>query len=307
MIFSDSETTHKKWTAMKSKAPFSSTYIYFLIALIGYATADLTILSYRDKMIPTQGPPPNQKKFRASGDYHLLSYFDIITQKNIFNSDRQIPPALGAEENKAPADAPPVLSNLALALIGTLVHADPSRSIATINLKSKNENQSFAIDDEIEGMAKIVKVDRNKVILRNLSSQRLEFIEIKQDSKLNFGVSNAKVVGEVTHESDTDMTIKRTDVDKLTSDLPTILQQARAVPHFKGGGIDGFTIVDLQKGSIFDRLGIKAGDVVKAANGEPIDSASKALELYNSLKTAGSIRIEVERDGKSENLNYTIR
>ncbi len=293
---------------MNSKAPFAGTYIYFLLAFVGYATADLAILSFRDQMIPAKGPPPARVKFRQTGAGSDLASYNIITQKNIFNSDGKIPDALGADSNsKAPADAPPVLSSLPLGLVGTLVHADPARSIATIALKNKNENQSFAIDDEIEGMAKIVHVDRNKVVFRNLAIGRLEFIEIKQDSKLNFGVSKPNVTGEVVHESETDMSITRTDVDRLTNNLSDILQQARAVPHFKGGAIDGFTIVDLQKGSIFDKLGIKAGDVVKAANGEPIDSASKALQLYNDLKTAGSIRLDVERDGRGESLNYTIR
>ncbi len=293
---------------MKSKAPFAGTYIYFLLALIGYATADLAILSFRDQMIPAKGPPPARAKSRLNGPGYDLASYNIITQKNIFNSDSKIPEALGSEANpKGPADAPPVLSSLPLVLIGTLVHADPTRSIATINLKNKNENQSFAVDDEIEGMAKIMHVDRNKVIFRNLSLGRLEYIEIKQDSKLNFGATKPAVTGEVVHDSDTDMSINRTDVDRLTNNLSDILQQARAVPHFKSGAVDGFTIVDLQKGSIFDKLGIKAGDVVKAANGEPIDSASKALQLYNDLKTAGSIRLDVERDGRSETLNYTIR
>ncbi len=279
-----------------------------MLALIGYVSADLAILSFRDQMIPAKGPPPAQIKNRVSGASSNLASYQMITQKNIFNSDGKIPDALGADANaKAPADAPPVLSSLPLGLIGTLVHADPSRSIATISLKNKNENQSFAVEDEIEGMAKIIHVDRNKVIFRNLAIGRLEFIEIKQDSKLNFGVSKAVVTGEVVHDSDTDMSISRSDVDRLTNNLSDILQQARAVPHFKGGAIDGFTIMDLQKGSIFDKLGIKAGDVVKAANGEPIDSASKALQLYNDLKTAGSIRLDVERDGRGETLNYTIR
>lgn len=293
---------------MKSRAPFAGTYIYFLLAFIGYAAADLTILSFRDQMIPSKGPPPARVKARSNGSGSDLASYNIITQKNIFNSDGKIPEALGSDPNsKGPADAPPVLSSLPLALVGTLVHVDPTRSIATINLKNKNENQSFAVDDEIEGMAKIMHVDRNKVIFRNLSIGRLEYIEIKQDSKLNFGVSKASVTGEVVHDSDTDMSITRTDVDRLTNNLSDILQQARAVPHFKGGAVDGFTIVDLQKGSIFDKLGIHPQDIVKAANGEAIDSASKALELYNTLKTANSIRLDVERDGRIETLNYTIR
>lgn len=294
---------------MKAKAPFTDLYIYLLLGLSAYMTADLGILYFRDQMIPNNPPPKAPMNRRMNPNMFDNSNFMAITQKNIFNSDGKIPDALGADGVNQQKDAPPVLTSLPLALVGTLVHADPERSMATINLKSKNENHSFAVDDEIKDMAKIVKVERNKCIFRNLMTGRLEYVEIKQDSKINFGVSKpvAKTDGPVTVLSDTDRELMRKDVDDITSNLPQVLQQARAVPRFKGGMIDGFTLLDLQKGSIYDKLGLKPNDVIKGVNGETIDSANKALELYNALKQSAQIRLEIERDGKAEVLNYTIR
>ncbi len=76
----------------------------------------------------------------------------------------------------------------------------------------------------------------------------------------------------------------------------------------KNGRLDGFIIADIQKGSIFEKLGIRQNDVLKSVNGESIDSPAKAMELYQALRSnAAQINLQLERDGRVENLTYTIK
>jgi S1-C subfamily serine protease len=51
-------------------------------------------------------------------------------------------------------------------------------------------------------------------------------------------------------------------------------------------------------GSIYRRLGIESGDVVRRINGELLDSPDMALELYNKLHDEKWIDVELERGGK---------
>ena len=62
----------------------------------------------------------------------------------------------------------------------------------------------------------------------------------------------------------------------------------------------------MQKGSIFEKLGLKRLDIIKEVNGEPIDSPAKAMELYNALKNTTRIDLGIERNGRLENFNYQI-
>lgn len=295
-------------TTNKSRAPFESVYVYLLLALIGYMVADLAILSFRDKMIPTTPPPAKQRRMRIAAPPPDRNYFGVIANRNIFNSDGVIPDPLGRGPGQDDAD--PVPSGLPLTLIGTLVHANPARSVASIQQKSQNEVLAVRADEEIPGMARITKIERNKVVFRNLENQRLEFIEIITESRLSFGMAQPSATGTsaINQASDTEFEVKRSEIDRLTSNLGDLLQQARAIPNMRNGRLDGFIIADIQKGSIFEKLGIRQNDVIKSVNGETIDSPAKAMELYQALRSNSTqINLQLERDGRSENFTYSIK
>ncbi|MCB9026867.1 MAG: hypothetical protein H6625_11150 [Bdellovibrionaceae bacterium] len=166
------------------RPPFEWLYIYILCALVGYSIADLNILTFRPQMLPKKAPPLKPKRMMRQ---KLISSSDLrkITDRNIFNNDGLIPPPLTDGEKKGEnLDGPPVLSKLPLKLLGTIVHLDPNKSIATINKSSGNESESFRVGERIESLAEITKIERRKVIFRNLATRRLEYIEIPGTIKL---------------------------------------------------------------------------------------------------------------------------
>ena len=293
---------------MNSRPPLENLYVYALMALLGLITADLGILSFRDHLIPNTPPPPKPAPMQRAGSVERSTY-DKIVRRNIFNADGKIPDPIGADSKKM--DGPPVPSNLPLALVGTIVHVNPAKSVCTITLRNKNDQESFspgqAIKDNERDIATIEKVERNKVIFRNTVTGRLEFIEIKDDSKLSFGAPVRQQNGEVTKAGDFDYELSRDNVNKLTQNLPDLLQQARAVPEVgPDGRVIGFRVMDIQPGSIYERLGLSKGDLIKGVNGEPVDSPAKAMELYNALKTSSNIKLSIERNGRPEMINFTI-
>lgn len=259
-------------------------------------------------MLPTKPPPSRPPKgFRM----HIpdVSQYNTVTRRNIFNADKKIPPALTSGEQAPGMDAAPVLSQLPLSLEGTLVSSNPKRSVATIQIKSRSETSAFMVDDEIRGMARVTGIERRKVIFRNLSNHRLEYIEIPKDSALTFGRKEAAPVGEVQKSGEFDFTMNRTELNKYISNLGAVLNQARMVPNIipgTGGKVEGFRFVSIQPGSIYEKLGFKPMDVIKAVNGEPVNSPTKAMELYNALRSEDKINLVVERNGRDENMNYTI-
>ena len=85
--------------------------------------------------------------------------------------------------------------------------------------------------------------------------------------------------------------------------------QARALPNRdpNTGEINGFRLVDMQPGSIYEQLGLQRMDVIKGVNGEPLDSVQKAMELYNTLKNGNQVKLQVERGGKSDTFTYDVK
>lgn len=299
--------------ASPSQRPFFEKYLpYLLFVLIGYGAADLVILKYRDLMLPTEPPPARPKSFLQDSSQGRGAYNTIIA-RNIFSLDGTIPDQLVAQGEKAQDDSnqTPVLSSLPLTLKGTIVSSIPEKSIASIEVKSKNQVLPFVVGREIEGLAMLTKVERNKAIFRNLNNNRMEFIEMKTDAgKVSFSASKSSSTGktDVMQTAPDKFEIKRSDILKYTADMGAVLQQASMVPRRGASGeIECFKFLAIQPGSIYTQLGFQTGDCIKGVNGEKVDSAAKAMQLYNALKNSDKINLQMERDGRDRDFDYTVK
>lgn len=294
------------------RPPLEGFYVYIAAVLTGYFIADISTLYIRPSMLPSS-PPPARPSRLTTPRFVDPSRYSAITDRNIFNSDQKIPAPLtvdGGGSQGPIEDAAPVLSQLPLKLEGTLVHSNPQKSVATISSKSRQEAKAYSVENDIDGIARVMKIERRKVIFRNLNNQRLEYIEIPKDSAVSFGVKDPQISGEeVQRKGEFEFTMSRADLVKYTANLGAVLNQAAMVPNIvpgSGGRVDGFRFVSIQPGSIYEKLGFRPMDVIKAVNNEPINSPTKGMELYNALRTERSIRMTVNRDGKDEQFTYEI-
>lgn len=313
-IFDSGSKILSRLKSQGKRPPLEGFYIYILALLIGFSIADLSILNFRPSMLPQKAPPSRPKSHQGTSVARLNDY-NNITARNIFNADGKIPPALSAseEDEDKNLDGPAVLSKLPLKLLGTIVHANPKKSVATINMVSQNKTSSFKIVEKISSLAEITKIERRKVTFKNLANSRMEYIEIPKDSVIEFGLKGpntekTKSAG-IDKNGEFSYSIKRSDLDQYTNDLPSILKQARMVPNIlpgSGGKIDGFRFVSIQPDSVFSTLGFKPGDVIRGVNNEPVSSPAQAMELYQALKSSDRLSLNVLRDGKEENFDYSI-
>jgi general secretion pathway protein C len=107
--------------------------------------------------------------------------------------------------------------------------------------------------------------------------------------------------------SENEYEIPRKEIDKTLSNLNDVAMQARIVPAFKDGVAQGFKLFSIRPDSIYTKIGIQNGDVIKRINGFDLNSPEKALEIYSKLKEAGRIDIEVERNGAAVRKTYNVR
>ncbi len=292
------------------RPPFEGAYIYILLFFIGILIADFTTTYVRAQMLPIGGVTrvvPGGNRFQ--GKQTQASIFSNIKDKNIFNSDHFIPDSIGEKtsEEKGEETNDPIPTTLPLKLVGTIIHGARHLSVATVQISGK-DIQAVMEGEEVEGMAKIREIQRFKVIFRNLRSRKLEYIEIKDEGKLKMGIASNGAPKEPEAEQ-TNFTFQRSEINKYLENLPRVLQDAKAVPYVapgSGGEVSGFKIVAMKSGSIYEKLGLKRGDIIKGVNGEPVDTPQKAMELYQALKSADDIQLEVTRGGSSTTLNYRL-
>lgn len=267
-------------------------------------------------MLPQQ-PPPSRPRSASVLEPVDTSKYKIITDRNIFALDGKIPPALtpsGVPANETPAgdETPPVLSQLPLNLIGTLVHSDPEKSIATIEVKSKSQTVAVRVGRDIEGIALITKVERFRVFFKNLNNNRNEYIEMKSEGKL-MSLAPGKPSGpgpslDIKQTAPGNFEISRSEILKHTQDMASLLQQAAMQPRRNAQGeIECFRFLAIQPNSVYTTLGFQVGDCLKAVNGEKVDSPAKAMQLYKDLQGSNAIEIQMERDGRDTSNRYNIK
>ncbi len=302
-----------KSAARNDNSRISKVALYALLAFIAFTIADLSIIYFRELMIPDQAPPKKIVSVK-SPVFVDRSQFSVILNRNLFSSTGVMPDAISSSKKRdSHKDNEPMPSKLPINVIGTLVHSDPNKSIVALEIKSKNMNGSYSTGADIEGLAKVEKIERNMVYIRNGSTGALEYLELnKTGNKVAFGVSkteSAKPGKEVQSIGNNTFAIKRTDLLKYTNDLSSVLMQARAVPNRdpNTGEINGFRVLDMQPGSIYEQLGLQRMDVIKGVNNEPVDSVQKAMEMYNTLKNGTQVKMQIERGGKTDTFTYDIK
>ncbi len=95
--------------------------------------------------------------------------------------------------------------------------------------------------------------------------------------------------------------LNRAEVDKSMNDLNDTLTTARVVPNFENGKPAGYKTVENKPRSVYDKLELKNGDVVKAVNGEEVNDPQRAFQLLNGdVKT--NRQVKVVREGEEHTL-----
>ncbi len=77
-------------------------------------------------------------------------------------------------------------------------------------------------------------------------------------------------------------------------------------PVMTGGKFHGFRIAGLHDAAFWAGVDLKAGDVVTAVNGMPIERPEQAQTALESLEAAKEVRVAFDRDGQPHELVYAI-
>ncbi len=73
------------------------------------------------------------------------------------------------------------------------------------------------------------------------------------------------------------------------------------------GKLNGFKINYVKRGSDFEKLGLKRGDLLTAINAEKLDNIGAVMGLYGDINNIENLTLTVERNGKSEDIEYEIQ
>ena len=100
--------------------------------------------------------------------------------------------------------------------------------------------------------------------------------------------------------------IDRSLVDYYKKNYDEIGRNIGVAESKSGKGLNGFQITFVRRGSDFAKLGLRRNDVIKAINGQPINSYKAAMDLYRRIDTIDNMTFTIERGNKEMELEYEV-
>ncbi len=248
----------------------------------------LTKLSMKSQLVSRVSALSSQQAVGSAANVSPSPDWAVLNQRKPFGT-------LGKVASLAPAKPTPPPSPLMLSLIGTFI-TDGQEPYAIIEDKKKNNQDMFLLEQSIFDQAKLKKIFQDRV-------------EIERDGKIEIlkldelGGAGAGIV----QSGGDDFVVEEAELDKGLENLPLLLTQARAVPYFKDGRSIGLRLFAIKTGSLYEKVGLRNGDILKNINGNSLGDISQALKLFEQLKQERSITLVLERDKQDREFKYTIR
>ena len=234
----------------------------------------------------TSGTTESTVSTKYSGDYAA------IVGKNVFGS---LVPQTAARPTAGPVKPVTVTK---LVLVGTFV-ADGEAPFAIIEDDKKKTQDVFMLNESIFDQATLKSIFADKVEIER--NGQIEVLVI-DDAPARTSDSTSSVAT----EGDT-VIVDEGEVDRALENLPLLLTQARAVPYFKEGRSIGLRMFAIKSGSLFEKIGLKNGDILKSINGNSLGDITQAMKLFETLKQERNIGVVVERDRQDREFKYQIR
>ena len=255
-----------------------------------------------DSERPAQTVSPTVK---ASGRKSFAAYRPIL-QRDLFKTQKS-PVKQPVQESKVDLENIEE-TKLKLKLWGT-VTGEERQSYAVIEDTQKREQNLYRVGDSVQN-ATLKMILRSKVILSlNGKDEVLGMEELTQKSRARSrparaSASPASTPGAVRTQR---VSLRRNMIENAIQDVSKLMTEIQIRPHMEDGVAAGLALSNIKPNSIFRRMGLRNGDVLKSVDGSEIQTVDDALKLYENLKTASEVSVRIQRRGRERNISYNIR
>src|SRR3984885_2687836 len=206
-----------------------------------------------------------------------------------------VPPAVTQDEGNAPQSAANLL------LTGTIATQDPKHGVAIIS-EGGAPSKLYSVSERVGG-ASLRSVYLDHVILDRGGA--LETLLLPRQ----LPPSGRPAVARRSPGGDPRTVAAVDNIRKMVQQDPNILDQVmRTVASYDNaaGKLRGFRAYPGRNRAIFSKLGLKAGDLVTAINGTPLDDPQRSQDVFNTIQTSDHVTVTIERGGQKQDITLNI-
>lgn len=209
-------------------------------------------------------------------------------------------------------------SNLPIKLVNTVVLQDSVKSLASVQIRNDRDLQELRVGDQISNLAKIFKIGRLEILIKNLESgicesissaslrdTRRSPISVMSPAQSRQYIATKKMPG--IENVGNKFNISKKLLDDKMKDIAAILTQARAIKIQNPDGTMSFKLTEMDPEGIFPYLGLQDQDIITSINGKPIYDMNEVMSLFARIKNLDKLQLGVKRDGAESTLDYNIQ
>lgn len=281
-------------------------YLLMLLAVCGGVVAGNLSGQIVDLLLSGEETlPPKPLIARTAVRQLQEADFQVILDRSLFDSQ-----AVGqagelidlASQQVVAQSAPPAAARSEMTLIGTVVAGEDSLALIQVGRKPG----VFRLQEELSPGVEVVEITRQLVVVNEGGERRELLLQPRKQSQARLIRQEGAAVarGDVVSLGENRWQVSQAAADNARANLNSLLQTARMVPQVQNGQTIGFKLVELDRGSLLERIGLRVGDLVVEINQVELNSPEKALQIFQQVREASNISLGLIRNGKRETFEY---
>lgn len=277
--------------------------IFNLIALAGiiyfgvdtfYRIAVERLNSNDTQGIAMQNVPDTERRAEAR-----LSVYNVIDDRNIFSKIKN----LASKGYTEAEELEP--TSLNIRLLGT-VAGDRANAVAVIEDTGKRTQEIYRVGDSVQE-AVVKSILREKVVLAVGNRDEILVMDKPASGGSDDRQKSVMERSQGVERMERTITFRRASIDESLEDINDLLSQASIRAHYTDNQPDGLAITGIKAGSVFRRMGLRNGDIIRGVSDNEIKSPEDVIALYNDLKSETDVSLQITRRGREMSLNYSFR
>ena len=268
-----------------------SVIVFFAVDLFYALIMARLRISYTEKAAAYHLPDAKSQSKRS------LNYYMPITQRNIFGSSGEPSQEMQTEKIEDLEH-----TSLKIALMGTVVD-DRDKAIAVIEESDKKKQDLYRVGDTIQN-AVVKKILRGKVVLSIDGKE--EILTMEESSADRRGKEPPPSKPRFIEGGD-NIVLSHADLERSLENIHQLLSQAKVRPRFRDGKTQGLSITNIKPSSLFEKLGLRNGDIIQGIDGRDIQNTNDVMQMYDRIKSGGQATLKILRRGEEKIINYTFR
>jgi general secretion pathway protein C len=188
-------------------------------------------------------------------------------------------------------------TSMPLVLTGIIAGNDPQNGLAILG-QSAQTAKVYAVGDNVPGGAQLHSVYTDRVVIERAGA--LESLMLPHERSSTAPPPSAAVLPGGENPA---LERMRRMISEQPGLLGDVLRPQAVTNH---GHTDGFRVFPGRNRAAFARLGLRAGDVVTAINGTPLDDPERGEQILRTLGSSSEAHVTVKRDGTQQELTLNI-